>query len=476
MNFTDDYKLSVYAETALIKETDYSTVKLVRSALDGKQYIKKEYVDNKSHVFSVLQKINCRNLPAIKEIIGGRIVIEEYIEGVTLEKVLSGGMPEKKQCEKIFGGILNALNELHKNKIIHRDVKLSNIIIKPDGTPVLVDFGISKLYNPTLEKDTSYFGTEGYAPPEQFGFALTDYRSDVYSFGVTAEKLGLKKYSRIIAKCKSLDPSNRYADAHGIINAVKLSRISPVIIAAFAVIAAVIIAFVFKAVIKTDNNEERETDYATVKPTEIIYETQTHVTAPETVPQESVTFSTSRRLQLFDHPEPYRVIATDEHIYSILIMETQADEKIIAPLGNGAEAEVHYVLNENNLKLTFNDGRRIFNAEFSLEPIPEGEQKSELVMAEIVFYDIDGDGVFEIIPMFCHCRFSLSDDSLNKYVNSWEGYCIDYNTETGFELCEGSIRVLGSESRNVFFSGGEITSDNGRNRYVIVDGAFKKQK
>lgn len=57
MNLTDEYKLSVYTEEKLIKETDLCRVALVRSSVDGKKHIKKEYADNKSDVYSVLQTI-----------------------------------------------------------------------------------------------------------------------------------------------------------------------------------------------------------------------------------------------------------------------------------------------------------------------------------------------------------------------------------------------------------------------------------
>lgn len=488
MNLTDSYKLSVYSEIGLIKETDYCTVKLVASSLDGKRYIKKEYADNKVQVFSALQRIHSANIPEIKDIIGGRVVIEEFVEGITLEKLLQSGTPEKKQAKIIFNGVLSALNELHKNGIVHRDVKPSNIIIKPDGTAVLADFGISKLFNPLADKDTSLFGTVGYAPPEQFGFASTDYRSDVYSFGVTAEKLGIKKYGGIIKRCKAFDPSKRYANAGKALAAIKRMRLLKVALAVIGVLFVALSAqkareeppkyepamlpsysvpYSYGGYVPAQSEAVEQTLQTTERPTEQI--TQPFTQAP------TYAFSTTRRLQLFDHPKPYRVIETDEHIYSILIMAAEADERIIAPTGDGGEIEVHYVFERNHLKLTLTDGTHRIETEFAAAPLTMGEYLSKGIMAEIVFYDISGDGVYEIIPLFRHNDYTAADGKLGTLVNSWEGYCIEYSSEKGFTQCTGELRVRGSQSSNLYLGDGRIYDDSNPYGYTVSNGKFAQQ-
>ena len=57
-------------------------------------------------------------------------------------------------------------------------------IIRTDGSLALIDFGISRVYKKESASDTVISGTEGFAPPEQYGFMQTDIRSDIYSFGV----------------------------------------------------------------------------------------------------------------------------------------------------------------------------------------------------------------------------------------------------------------------------------------------------
>ena len=50
--------------------------------------------------------------------------------------------------------------------------------------PVLIDFGIARVWREGEEADTTHFGTRSYAPPEQYGFGQTDVRSDVYALGM----------------------------------------------------------------------------------------------------------------------------------------------------------------------------------------------------------------------------------------------------------------------------------------------------
>ena len=82
--------------------------------------------------------------------------------------------------------LAEAMKALHTSDpvVIHRDIKPKNIIVRDDGSLALIDFGISRVYKKEATSDTVISGTEGFAPPEQYGFMQTDIRSDIYSFGV----------------------------------------------------------------------------------------------------------------------------------------------------------------------------------------------------------------------------------------------------------------------------------------------------
>lgn len=121
-------------------------------------------------------------------------LISQYIEGETLEDYLrhmpSGHLDEKETIA--FGLVLaDLLQTLHQHNppIIFRDLKPANIMLTPERTFFLIDFGIARTFTPGKKKDTTPLGSPGYAPPEQYGSAQTDQRSDVYSLGATLQML-----------------------------------------------------------------------------------------------------------------------------------------------------------------------------------------------------------------------------------------------------------------------------------------------
>lgn len=193
---------------------------------------------------NILKMVDHPVLPRIVDIInykGTVFVVMDYIEGRTLSEVLKleGAQPQDKVIEWAKD-LCSALDYLHSMNppIIYRDMKPSNIMLKPDGKVKLIDFGTAKEFDVESLADTTALGTRGYAAPEQFGDARgrgihkTDARTDIYSLGATLYHIltgknpseppyvikpirdwnpmlsgGLEK---IINKCTMPNPADRY--------------------------------------------------------------------------------------------------------------------------------------------------------------------------------------------------------------------------------------------------------------------------
>ena len=149
---------------------------------------------------------------------GRTCVIEQYVDGRNLQDVLDReGALAEAEVRRIGLQLCDALEFLHGQGIIHRDIKPSNIIIKEDGSLCLIDFGAARVVREGTEQDTRILGTPGYAPPEQYGFAATDFRSDFYALGMTLKALLGNKYqgglTSVIRRCVELDPGRRVSSA-----------------------------------------------------------------------------------------------------------------------------------------------------------------------------------------------------------------------------------------------------------------------
>ncbi|MCZ7674226.1 MAG: serine/threonine protein kinase [Chloroflexi bacterium] len=120
----------------------------------------------------------------------GQYLVMDFIEGQNLGQMMESQARPFTEAEVLpwIEQICDALNYLHTrdSPIIHRDIKPQNIIITPEGNAVLVDFGISKIYDPTLATTIGAKAvTPGFSPPEQYGSGATDARTDVYALGAT---------------------------------------------------------------------------------------------------------------------------------------------------------------------------------------------------------------------------------------------------------------------------------------------------
>ena len=187
----------------------------------------------------LLKKLKHPNLPSIIDVIDSDenfLIVMDYIEGNTLERLLvkEGAQPQEKVADWALQ-LCDVLDYLHTrpSPVIYRDMKPSNVMLRSDGSVVLIDFGTAREFKEKNVADTCCLGTNGYAAPEQFGgLGQTDARTDIYCLGTTMyhlvtghnpseppyELYPITKWNsglstgleRIIQKCTQKNPRDRY--------------------------------------------------------------------------------------------------------------------------------------------------------------------------------------------------------------------------------------------------------------------------
>ncbi|MGY1704261.1 Stk1 family PASTA domain-containing Ser/Thr kinase [Geodermatophilus sp. SYSU D00697] len=114
-------------------------------------------------------------------------IVMEYVEGQTLRDVLRReGVLSPERAMSLAADICGALDFSHRNGIVHRDVKPGNVMITPQGSVKVMDFGIARAVSDsaaTMTSTAAVIGTAQYLSPEQARGEGVDARSDVYSLG-----------------------------------------------------------------------------------------------------------------------------------------------------------------------------------------------------------------------------------------------------------------------------------------------------
>lgn len=220
-----------YEEVKLLKESGRGSVRLIRHRATGQRVILRRFRGDGT-VYRRLLPYTCRNLPKILEAVeedGEVLVLEEFIQGDTLDFLLKGGLFTPGETRKIVLQLCRALEVLHSMDAVHRDVKPENIILRGKDV-VLIDFDTARLYKPEHGSDTQVLGTTGFAAPEQYGLSQSDIRADIYSLGVLINVMLTGRHpsvqlagghlGRVVERCTRVNPEKRYSSVLRLMEAI----------------------------------------------------------------------------------------------------------------------------------------------------------------------------------------------------------------------------------------------------------------
>ena len=218
-----DNLMEQYEVVEELSRKSSSSVLLLRHKTLGRQLVVRSTA-RRLPIADYLKTIVFPHLPEVYDTVkssDGEIILEEALEGQTLDKKLASRTLSLREASDILICICDALSVIHKAGFIHRDIKPKNIMITDDGDVKLIDFDAARAAVRT--DDTVRLGTAGFAAPEQY-VGASDQRADIFALGVLLNVMLTGKHPsetlpanlharRIVKKATSMNPEERFSSA-----------------------------------------------------------------------------------------------------------------------------------------------------------------------------------------------------------------------------------------------------------------------
>jgi serine/threonine protein kinase len=153
--------------------------------------------ETESMIFPTLKGPHVPSFVAVGDLARTPYLVIDWIDGRNLEDLLAGGPLAPAEVARIGAALADALHSLHQQEVLHLDVKPENVILRDDGSAVLIDFGFAHhaRYPDLLAEETRFgVGSAAYVSPEQLLGTREDLRSDLFAMGVVLYEMATGKF------------------------------------------------------------------------------------------------------------------------------------------------------------------------------------------------------------------------------------------------------------------------------------------
>ncbi|HGK0106715.1 TPA: serine/threonine-protein kinase StkP [Streptococcus pneumoniae] len=175
----------VYLAKDLILDGEEVAVKVLRTNYQTDPIAVARF-QREARAMAVLDHPHIVRITDIGEEDGQQYLAMEYVAGLDLKRYIKEHYPlSNEEAVRIMGQILLAMRLAHTRGIVHRDLKPQNILLTPDGTAKVTDFGIAVAFAETsLTQTNSMLGSVHYLSPEQARGSKATVQSDIYAMGI----------------------------------------------------------------------------------------------------------------------------------------------------------------------------------------------------------------------------------------------------------------------------------------------------